>query len=60
MEINNVGSQAPTNLQDQAIGTEGGEQSVKQLAEAAETASASLFFSLLQNILGEAQSNSGS
>lgn len=32
----------------------------EQLSQAAETAFASLFFSMLQNILSEAQSNSGS
>lgn len=36
------------------------QQGSEQLTEAATTATASVFFSLLQNILSEAQNNSGS
>lgn len=65
MEINNVGAQIPTlpittpsdvattglsNVADQA----------DQLSSGAETAFAAVFFSLLQNVLSEAQNNSSS
>lgn len=66
MEINNIGAQQPTlptNVQDQAVSDAavgGLEQEANQLNSSAETAFASLFFSLLQNILSEAQNNSGS
>ncbi len=67
MEINNVGAQQPTlptNVQEQAPATSGAtlglNQEAQQLNSSAETAFASVFFSLLQNILSEAQSNSGS
>jgi hypothetical protein len=54
------GPQLTTNLQDagnpaQNVAAAGQDQG----SEAAETAFASVFFSLLQNILSEAQSNSG-
>lgn len=64
MEINSIGTQQPTlptNVQDQTVtdATTGGlAQEATQLNEAAETAFASVFFSLLQNILSEAQNNS--
>ena len=63
MEINNLGSQAPalpSNVQDQAVNSTNTQlgQEVQQLETAAETAFASVFFSLLQNILSEAQNNS--
>lgn len=67
MEINSVGTQQPTlptNVQEQTVATQadasGLASEADQLSEAAETAFASLFFSMLQNILGEAQKNSGS
>lgn len=65
MEINNVNAQQPTlptNVQDQTVSTQASSlaQESEQLNEAAVNASASLFFSLLQNILGEAQNNAGS
>jgi len=53
----------PTNVQDQmpteAAGSSLSEQA-NEISEEAENAFGSLFFSLLQNILSEAQSNSGS
>lgn len=69
MLTNTLGSQ--TDVQTGTIGdpqlTLGSEQAAEgltgqteQLSQAAETAFASLFFSMLQNILSEAQSNSGS
>jgi len=66
MEINSIGTQQPTlptNVQDQTVSNaavDGLSQETAQLSEAAETAFASVFFSLLQNILSEAQNNSGS
>jgi len=65
MEINNIGAQQPTlptNLQDQAVstGTNNIAQETAQFNSAAENAFAAVFFSLLQNILSEAQNNSGS
>lgn len=66
MEINSIGTQQPTlptNVQDQmpteAVGSSLSEQA-SEISEEAENAFGSLFFSLLQNILSEAQSNSGS
>ena len=65
MEINGVGTQAPvipTNLQDTTVGIENNSlvQDAAQLTEGAETAFAAVFFSLLQNVLSEAQNNSSS
>lgn len=65
MEINNIGAQQPTlptNVQDQAVsaGTSNIAEQSQQIDSAAENAFASVFFSLLQNILSEAQNNSGS
>jgi len=65
MEVNSIGSQPPTlptNPAENAAvenGTNLGE-GVSQLDEAATTAFASVFFSMLQNILSEAQNNSNS
>ena len=63
MEINSLGSQAPilpNTVQDQVTNSTNTQlgQETQQLNEAAETAFASVFFSLLQNILSEAQNNS--
>ena len=55
---NTLGSQVDT--QSQAIGAGITPEDTEQLSSAAETAFASVFFSLLQNILSEAQNNSGS
>jgi len=65
MEVNTIGTQPPTlptNPADQVSVQNGTDLSegVNQLDEAATTAFASVFFSLLQNILSEAQNNSGS
>ena len=60
MEINNVGNQTPSLPGNVQNATPGASEQASQMSQQAETALGSAFFSMLQNILGEAQSNSGS
>lgn len=65
MEITSAGPhppQLPDNPQTQVTGSGGNTlaNDTEKLNTAAETAFASVFFSLLRNILSEAQNNSGS
>lgn len=63
MEFNNVGSQIPSlpiTLTGDSIASDGVDlaDQADQLSSGAESAFAAVFFSLLQNVLSEAQNNS--